>query len=81
MGGARFCAFAVADLLRREPASADAAAPARRGGLRDSGHKLLIRAFGSYQFAIALRTLSLNHKPLKPRRDFASSPGHLVLEC
>ena len=62
LDGCGSCAVAFTDLFCREPASANAATPARRRGLRDSGHRLLIGAPGSHQFATALRTLSLNHK-------------------
>lgn len=54
--------LAVADLVRSEPESADAAAPTRRRVCRDSGHRLVIRKPGTYQFASTRRTLSLNHK-------------------
>ena len=64
LDGGGFCAFAVADLLRSELESTNAAAPARRRGVCDSRHWLLIGAPGSHQFATALRTLSLNHKSL-----------------
>ena len=59
--GGGFRAFAVADLLRSELAPANAATPARRCGVCDHWHSLLIGALGSHQFAIALWTLSLNH--------------------
>ena len=55
-------AIAFADLLYGELAPANAASPARRRHMRDSGHWTLIGAPGSHQFATALRTLSLNHK-------------------
>jgi hypothetical protein len=41
-------AFAVADLLRREHSSANAATPARKCGLRDYRHRLLIGAPGPH---------------------------------
>src|SRR5579863_5779181 len=37
-----FCAFAIADLIRSEPESADAAAPTRRRTYRDSRGRLAI---------------------------------------
>jgi hypothetical protein len=55
--------IAFADLFHSELASANAASPARGRRWRDSGPWALIGASGWYQFAIALRTLSLNHKP------------------
>ena len=60
--GCGFCPFAVPDLLGREPASANAAAPARRSRLRDYWRWLPIRVPGSHQFATAMWTISSNHK-------------------
>jgi len=64
LNGGRFRTLAVADLLSGDLASAHAATPAWRCGLRDEWHWLLISAPGSHQFAIAVWTLSLNHKLL-----------------
>src|SRR5579859_3718572 len=62
LDGCGFCPFAVSDLLGREPASANAAAPARRCSLRDYWRWLPIRVPGSHQFATAVWTISSNHK-------------------
>lgn len=59
-----FCAFAVTDLLSGELASTNAATPGRRCWLRDHAHWFLSGAPSSHQFAIAVWTLSLNHKLL-----------------
>src|ERR1700751_2440913 len=64
----RFCPFAVTDLLCSELATTNAATPARRCGLGDEWHWLLIGVPGSHQFAIAVWTQSLNHKLLHQKR-------------
>jgi len=46
--GGRFCTLAVADLLRSELASTNAATPARRWSLHHYRHWLPIRAPGSH---------------------------------
>jgi hypothetical protein len=53
---------AFTDLLRREPAATNAAAPARRRSCRGPGLSFDVGAPGSYQFAATLRTPSLNHR-------------------
>jgi len=58
----RLSALAITDLLSTKFASADAATPARRCGMRNSWHRLLLCAPGSNQFAAAMWTLSLNHR-------------------
>lgn len=62
-----FRAFALADLLGSKLESANAATPARRYFFRTSGHCRLIGAPGPHQFAIALGTLSSNHKLLRQK--------------
>jgi len=54
-------AIAFADLFYRELAPANTASPARGRRLRYSGYRAMINASGGYEFATALRTLSLNH--------------------
>src|SRR5579864_413580 len=54
--------IAFADLLHGELAPANTASPAREHRLRDSGRWVMIRAPDWYEFATALRTLSLDHK-------------------
>jgi hypothetical protein len=61
-------AIAFADLLHGELTTANAASPAGRRRMSDSGHWALIGASGSHQFITALRTLSLNHKAPVPRK-------------
>jgi hypothetical protein len=53
-------AIAFADLFHREAAPANTASPATGHRLRDSGYRALISASGGYEFATALRTLSLD---------------------
>ncbi len=60
-GGSRFCPFAFADLLRRELASANAAAPTGRRKCCGPWHMLGSGTSGPQQLATTLRTLSLNH--------------------
>jgi hypothetical protein len=55
-------AIAFANLFHRELAPANTASPARGRRLRDSRYRALISASGGYEFATALRTLSLDHK-------------------
>jgi hypothetical protein len=62
LDGSGFRAFAIADLVRSEPESADAAAPTRKRAYRDSRYRLTIGKPGTNQFATTRRTLSLNHK-------------------
>jgi len=57
----RFRKFAFADLVYGELSSANAAPPTRRRNCCDSGRVLSFATPGPYQFATALRTLSLNH--------------------
>jgi len=64
LDGGGFSPLAVADLLGRELASANAATPARRGDWREYRRRLLTGALGSDQFATAVWTLSLNHSLL-----------------
>jgi len=73
LDGCGFWPFAVADLLRREQASADTATPARRCRVCNYWHRLLIGASGSYQFATALWTRSLNHELLREKRSSLSA--------
>lgn len=60
-------AFALADLYRGEPASANAAAPTGRGNCGAAGRwpglaDLCPHRLGPHQFAATLRALSLNHR-------------------
>ncbi len=71
LGADDFCPFTVADLLRSEPTSANAATPSRRRGLCDSWEWLLIGAPSSHEFTVALRTLSLNHRAHTRKLSFA----------
>lgn len=59
--GGGFCAFAVADFLRSEFSSANAATPARRRGGGDYRTRLLIRVPSPDQFATAMWTLSYHN--------------------
>ena len=63
LDGCGSCAIAFADLVHSELAPANPASPARRRRLRDSRHRVVIGAPGWYEFATALRTPSLDHKP------------------
>jgi hypothetical protein len=63
LDGCRSYAIAFADLFHSELAPANTASPARGRRLHDSGHWVVIGAPGWYEFATALRTLSLDHKP------------------
>jgi len=66
--------LAFTDLLRSEPASANAAAPTRRCACRNPGHRLLIGTPGPHEFATTLRTLSLNHRLTQSERVLVRLP-------
>lgn len=55
-------AVTFADLFHCELPPADAASPARGRRLRDPTHWLAIGTSGCYEFATAVRTLTLDHK-------------------
>ena len=74
LDGFRSHAIACAYLVHGELASANTASPARGRCWRDSGRQSLIDAPGWYEFAIALRTLSLDHNLPVTRQISLRSP-------